>query len=240
MIKKLIFLLFLCASSALHATNYLTFTAEEGSSAFGIKTQRINYSNDPLLKGDIPNVQYSLNGGKTWKALPNDTLIRLKKKGDKAMLKGMNPEGFSNKLIYTMFILEGSIAASGSVMSLIDEKGESLAIPGEYCFYRLFEEYSSLTQAPQLPAKRLAPACYRSMFEGCASLIQAPQLPATELAKGCYHFMFADCTHLSQPPVLPQIPAEENPYDYILGMFDNCPNVPTNEVKREEEIRTVE
>ena len=219
MIKKILILLLLCSTSALHAANYLTFTAEEGSSAFGIKTQRINYSNDPLLKSDIPNVQYSLNGGKTWKALPNDTLIRLKRKGDKAMLKGMNPEGFSNKLIYTMFFMEGSIAASGSVMSLIDEKGESLAIPGEYCFYRLFEECSSLTQAPQLPAKKLAVECYSHMFSWCTSLTQAPKLPATQLAEGCYGEMFNRCTSLKQAP---KLPATEMKTECYAWMFNGC------------------
>ena len=222
MTKKILILLFLCVTSALHAANYLTFTAEEGSSAFGIKTQRINYSNDPLLKSDIPNVQYSLNGGKTWKALPNDTLIRLKRKGDKAMLKGMNPEGFSNKLIYTMFIMEGSIAASGSVMSLIDEKGESLAIPGEYCFSRLFEECSSLTQAPQLPAKKLAVQCYSHMFIGCTSLTQAPQLPAKKLAVECYLHMFSWCTSLTQAPKLPATKLADYCY---ARMFSCCTNL---------------
>lgn len=42
----------------------------------------------------------------------------------------------------------------------------------------MFNECSSLTEAPELPATTLAGSCYNSMFDGCTSLIKAPKLPA--------------------------------------------------------------
>ena len=167
MIKKLLFLLFLCVSSALHAANYLTFTAEADSSAFGIHNE----------VGNDPDMQYSLDGGKTWTRLTNDMLIPLPNK-KKALLRGYNPQGISRGFgKFTHFVMTGRIAASGSVMSLIDGKGESLAIPKEECFYRLFMYCSGLTQAPQLPATQLADYCYMEMFNECSSLTQAPEYP---------------------------------------------------------------
>ena len=57
MLKKLLTLFLLqCAITTTFATNYLTFTAEEEGSSFGI----INYHDNN------PDVQYSLDGGETW------------------------------------------------------------------------------------------------------------------------------------------------------------------------------
>jgi hypothetical protein len=189
--------------------NYLTFTAEEDSSTFGI-----------LNKNNNPDVQYSLDGGETWTALVKGDSITLVHKGDKALLRGDNPEGFSkwyNK--YSSFTMTGKIAVSGSVMSLIDGTGETLVVPADYCFYSLFSGCTSLTQAPELPATTLAERCYAYMFEGCTSLTQAPELPATTLADGCYTFMFLGCTSLTQAPELPATTLADGCYAY---MFEGC------------------
>ena len=143
MFKKLLILLFLCATSALHAANYLTFTAEEDSSSFRIhhkcdlseKGEESYFSEglfkrDPSFAGD-PDIQYSLDEGKTWTNLKPKAKIILAKKGDKALLRGNNPQGFSHTvtctgiyIYYSQFSMEGRIAASGSVMSLVDTLGE--------------------------------------------------------------------------------------------------------------------
>ena len=36
------------------------------------------------------------------------------------------------------------------------------------------------------------------MFEGCTSLTQAPELPAKTLTEGCYKWMFSKCEKLSR------------------------------------------
>ena len=45
----------------------------------------------------------------------------------------------------------------------------------------MFENCTSLTTAPTLPATTLALACYVGMFKGCSSLTTTPSLPATTL-----------------------------------------------------------
>ena len=199
----------LCVACMASAANYLTFTAEEDGSTFGI-----------LNKGNNPDIQYSLDGGETWTALAAGDTITLAHKGDKALLRGNNPEGFSKDYDqYSSFKMIGKVAASGSVMSLIDGVGISTEVPGIYCFYKLFQGCTSLTQAPELPATTLAYSCYRNMFQGCTSLTQAPKLPATTLDAGCYYKMFLGCTSLTQAP---ELPATTLAYYCYEGMFFGC------------------
>jgi hypothetical protein len=202
------FMMLLCAVCMASAANYLTFTAEEDSSTFGIMNEKNN-----------PDVQYTLDGGETWTALAAGDTITLAHKGDKALLRGNNPEGFSKGYSYSSFTLTGKVAASGSVMSLVDGLGVTTAIPNEGCFYYLFFDCSALTQAPELPATTLAERCYEGMFSGCTSLTQAPALPATILAEVCYREMFRGCTSLTQAPELPATTLAEACY---IGMFLGC------------------
>ena len=58
------------------------------------------------------------------------------------------------------------------------------------CYHSMFDRCSNLTQAPDLPATKLANDCYSYMFYCCTSLTQAPALPATTLANNCYECMF--------------------------------------------------
>lgn len=214
MTKKLLtLLLLLCVTSALHAANYLTFTAEADSSSFGIINKGSNN----------PNVQYSLDKGKLWMTLDTNTVVTLAKKGDMALLKGNNPSGFSHgRHIYTSFTMTGSIAASGSVMSLIDNKGDSKVIPCKWCFNRLFAECTSLVKAPSLYCTNINNRCYKRMFKGCTSLEQAPELPATELYADCYTEMFDSCISLKEAPELPA--TEFSEYCYTR-MFKDCINL---------------
>ena len=156
------FILMLCAACVASGANYLTFTAEEDGSSFGITH----------VSGNNPDVQYSLDDGETWTALEGKITITLAHKGDKALLKGDNPKGFSSGRQYSTFKMTGKIAASGSVMSLIDGIGLSVEIPNSYGFLDLFYGCTSLTQAPELPATTLTERCYNSMFEGCTNLSQ--------------------------------------------------------------------
>ena len=200
----------LCAACVASAANYLTFTAEEDSSSFRIVN---NGSNNP-------DVQYSLDGGETWTALAGGKMVTLAHKGDKALLKGNNPQGFSKDYDhYSAFKMIGKVAASGSVMSLIDETDLSTEIPNGYCFCRLFRNCTSLTQAPELPATTLAEYCYYEMFLGCTSLTQAPELPATTLVDDCYWEMFSGCTSLTQAPELPATKLARGCYE---SMFSGC------------------
>lgn len=93
-------------------------------------------------------------------------------------------------------VLDGKLAASGNVMSLL---GFSEACK-PYCFKFLFSE-AELTTVPLIPATSLAKFCYLGMFAG-ATLDAVPELPATVMAEGCYQRMF-EHAKLSTTPLLP-------------------------------------
>jgi hypothetical protein len=217
--RKIFFaLLTSCFTMLAYSSNYLTFTAEEDNSSFSISNWGKNN----------PNVEYSLDDGETWTTLlegdfmGNNTII-LTNKGDKALLRGNNPDGFSKyEDKYTYFKMTGKIAASGSVMSLIDGIGENKTIPSNFCFIRLFYNCPSLTQAPELPATELTENCYEHMFDHCTNLTMAPELPATKLANYCYSAMFMDCSSLSLAPKLPATELAPNCYE---NMFRSCFNI---------------
>ena len=67
------------------------------------------------------------------------------------------------------FKMEGSIKANGNIQFLLENTGTKMDVPA-YCYYRMFEHCTSLTQAPKLPATTLADECYSYMFQFCKSL----------------------------------------------------------------------
>ena len=190
--------------------NWLCFTAEEEKST-------VKYYN---LGNNRPNVEFSIDGGRTWNTLNSGVEVELGK-GDKVYLRGNNPNGFSfSSTNYTVFSLTGRIAASGSVMSLIDQKGEAEEIPNEYCFGRLFLLQSSLVQAPEVTATKLKGHCYESMFYNCTNLVKAPKIiPATAMEESCCESMFGLCGNLLDAPELPATTLAERCY---LNMFYCC------------------
>ena len=202
------------------AANYLCFTAEKAGSLLWYLNGADNN----------PDMQYSTDEGATWnKWNANDTII-LSTIGYKVYVRGNNPNGLSHVpgasslddlsvLDCTYFKMTGSIAASGSVMSLIDGEGNSTVIPSgsEGCFCSLFRYCSSLTKAPELPATTLAEGCYHAMFFG-SGLTEIPELPAMELAEYCYGSMFGSCYKLTKKPILPATRMVTNCY---VAMFAN-------------------
>ena len=124
------------------------------------------------------------------------------------------------------WVLTGSdIKCIGNIENLLDyatvKSGRHPAM-ADYCYYRMFKDCTGLTQAPALPATKLAGYCYGSMFSGCISLTQAPALPATTLATYCYSEMFYKCTRLTQAPALSATKLAANCYAY---MFYKCTNL---------------
>ncbi len=179
--------------------NYLTFTALEDSSsitATDVKGEDAGKLRSLALKDT--DLRYSLDGGKTWNVMENGVPVLLPKAGDSVMLKGYNPDGLSNYTDRIRFEMRGKLAASGSVMSLIDNSGKTTDIPNDYCFANLFDGCGSLTQAPELPSTVLKPHCYFAMFRNCTALQSVSLLPAPELTEGCYEEMFYDCENLSE------------------------------------------
>ena len=120
---------------------------------------------------------------------------------------------------------EGTIAAFGNIMSLLDRTLSQKSVPYN-CFTNLFKSCSKLTSAPELPATTLANSCYSSMFFGCTSLTKAPELPATTLAKSCYGRMFYNCESLNQATELPATVLYDNCYYYMFGYCKSLTKAP--------------
>ena len=158
-------------------------------------------------------IQYKLNDGQwqTW-----DLSAVTLHDGDKMYVKSDDtiPMNESNS-IYKKFVMTGSIAASGNIMSLLNFS-DTLT---DYAFYNLFSFCASLTTAPELPATTLGVSCYNYIFYECTSLRQAPALPATTLVKECYAGMFYLCASLNQAPELPATELAERCY---ISMFGYC------------------
>ncbi len=160
------------------AQNYLTFKALEKSSVAILNNGSSN-----------PDVQYSFDGS-SWNSFVSGKAVSIEA-FQSMYVKGNNAAGFSSsESDYTSFVMNGKISASGSVMSLIDQTGESTVIPNKCCFLSLFNGCEALISAPELPATTLTEKCYYMMFMGCGQLAMAPNLPAKILEKECYLGMF--------------------------------------------------
>ncbi len=172
-----------------------------------------------------PSLEYSVDGGKTWKNFKiGDTSVTLKNVGDKMYIRAVDKNiAFSDddedlNFRFITFTMTGSVAAGGNVMSLVDKDCKSKEIPSRVCFSSLFENCTGLISAPILPATTLKKGCYSGMFYNCPSLTKAPVLPATELAENCYGQMFIGCTSLTVAPELKSTVLKNNCYE---GMFIN-------------------
>ena len=101
---------------------------------------------------------------------------------------------------YISWAISGTdVRCDGNIETLLDyatvEAGQHPTM-AKRCFGGLFQDCTSLTQAPTLPATTLIDYCYSEMFRGCTSLTHAPALPATTLTNYCYMGMFNGCTSL--------------------------------------------
>ncbi len=67
-------------------------------------------------------------------------------------------------------------------------------------FYGSNSDNVSLIDASELklPATTLSVNCYSYMFNNCTSLKEAPELPAVNLASECYYYMFYGCEKLNK------------------------------------------
>ena len=127
-----------------------------------------------------------------------------------------------NNANYKWVLTGSNISCIGNIENLLDyatvEAGNHPTMATN-CYRSMFQNCTSLTQVPELPATTLAVSCYYRMFSGCTGLSHAPALPATMLVNDCYHSMFIGCTSLTQTPALPATTLAANCYD---SMFRDC------------------
>lgn len=122
------------------------------------------------------SLEYSLDGkswnpyiiGETIDLLDDELSFRAGESGNKRFSKDNDD--------YYQFKISGEIAARGSIMSLLDRNCRENAVPS-HAFKYLFRDCVCLTEAPDLPVRKLSEECYYWMFSGCKSLTEAPALP---------------------------------------------------------------
>ncbi len=184
--------------------------------------------------GDVvaPNVEYSLDGGITWKDDLTADGVTLAAAGDKISFRGTNETyGADNYIDCYRFELSAETFVYGNVMSLInkDNYPTNKTLTADNTFMGLFNGQDMLKNKDAdhqifLPATTLTEYCYDSMFSLCTSLTTAPELPAKTLKKLCYYSMFFDCTSLTTAPELPATTLAEECYN---SMFSFCKNLTT-------------
>ena len=171
-----------------------------------------------LLKSRSPvtsSLFYRQHINDKWESYEIGTEISLKKRGDIVQFKN-DAEDLSLDIVnYVYFEMSGSIFTNGNIKSLLHD----LEICKPYCYYKLFNNCTSLIGFYNLPSETLDAYCYSHMFAGCTGLTNAPILPATTLAEGCYEYMFYNCTSLSTAPNLPAETLEPGCY---ANMFNRC------------------
>jgi len=193
----------------------LCFTAEESNINVGFAITGTISSNPSLL--------YSTDG-ESWKYYTFGENITLSNIGDKVyFLAGKANSTFSDFRYKITFSSSGKVAASGSIMTLLDRTVTKNSVPS-YAFYKLFENCTNLTTAPELPATSVGSYSYYRMFSGCTSLTTAPELPATSVDNYSYYSMFSGCTALTTAPELPATSVGSYSYSY---MFSGCTRITT-------------
>ena len=179
-----------------------------------------------------PNVEYSLDGGITWKDDLTADGVTLAAAGDKISFRGTN-EAYGGLFFDDCyrFELSAETFVYGNVMSLInkDNYPTNKTLTADHAFERMFNGQDMLKNKDAdhqifLPATTLAEYCYFNMFSGCKSLTTAPKLPAETLAEGCYSCMFEGCESLTTAPELPAKTLKKGCYTY---MFYNCTSLTT-------------
>ena len=175
-------------------------------------------------KSSNQSVQYSLDYGKTWTELANQTPVTIPGNGGICLIRGkLSGDNYNNWT--TFYIRDYNLECHGNIMNLCDyENPYNTIITYVYAFRHLFDGCSKLLTAPTLPATTLTAGCYQQMFIGCSSLTTAPTLPATKLTNACYFQMFQGCTSLTTAPALPATTLAVNCY---RQMFQGCTSLTT-------------
>ena len=177
-----------------------------------------NYSDMPLtlkmlsggtltLEGAFGKTSYSINGG-DFINIGNGVRVTVDViYGDKIIFRQINseyPQGFAKGVPYEAYGNPFYYNNPGSVNSLSYAFDETSVVSAKNLILTevtdcrsMFQNCTSLTTTPELPATTLAEGCYSHMFYYCTSLTSAPELPATTLASSCYEYMFQGCTRLN-------------------------------------------
>lgn len=179
------------------------------------------------LAEGITGLEYSV-GDADWESVVSDAEVKFGGDLGALRLRGKNPSGtavYKEGTFQVLFSQIGfadenvPVGCTGDIRTLIDWENYGTTSTKDARFFKLFQDCTSLTTAPELPATELADRCYSFMFSGCKALKVAPELPAMELADYCYAQMFGGCTALTEVPELPATKLADSCYS---RMFQGC------------------
>ena len=130
-------------------------------------TNNSNSESSVSFTGLSADIRYKLNGTGGYTQWDGSTITL--QPGEIVEMVGDNATRISVSSQH--FEIDGQLAASGSVMSLVSSSKIIKTIPQvDGYFAYLFYGCTGLTAAPELPATALANDCYGAMFSGCTGL----------------------------------------------------------------------
>lgn len=219
-----------------HVWTGLTFTAVEPNSTVKFNVYGI-YGGEQ----DEWTAEYSTDGINWTDAV--QVTVTLSNVGDKVYYRGIqSAEPVLTAMEAPRFIMTGKIAASGSVMSLINNTPEDNTITYPNAFRELFHDCLSLVAAPEFPATTLTRNAYAQAFYGCENLVEGPEIMATEMSNYCFSYMFRNCYNLSSVKIHITDWNTSNASSWLHNVADNgtlyCPSNCTIPNDSEEGIPT--
>lgn len=202
-----ILLAFILSIPAHANPDYVKITALKDASGVEV----INSYRDPAT-----NLYYSTDNGATWKnASPNTSTVSIALSKDEFVLfRGTNPNGLNtpgsgSRAYVTLKMTIGQLEVSGDIMSLVDYSSNMVdLVPGDGCFYRLFQGSTTLVSAKnlKLSAKYTSKASYNEMFNGCTALTDGPDMTNIEcIEEVACQKMFYNCKKLTQTCNMPNL-----------------------------------
>ena len=131
---------------------YLTFT---GTDSFSIKTNN-------SAKNWNGTLEYSTDAN-TWTTW--DGTSQISSDNNVLYLRGTgNTRIASGSSDYWVITTQGTVACSGDIRTLLDYNDPEYTNMDANCFAYLFDNCTSLTAAPELPATSLASNCYNKTY----------------------------------------------------------------------------
>lgn len=174
---------------------WLTFASTE---PFTIMSN-YNSATGNIFKG-WDGVLYYSTDTTTWNEWDGTAITSAEHQGEqKIYMRGIGNSKITSNADpdYHLVLTGNNIRCEGNIENLLDYQTVANGdhpIMSDYCFSYMFNNCTSLTAAPQLPADTLVDYCYYHMFNGCTNLTKVPALLATTLAIECYQGMFMGCT----------------------------------------------
>ena len=171
-------------------TQYLCFTAEEPNSTVSL-----------MAKDSAPVVDLMTSrDGDTWSPYTVGNTITLSNVGDFVQFKagpGGNQAMGTSSDGYNYFSMTGKVAASGNLVSLLDETCTMNEIVAPGAFRRIFFECMSLVKAPEIPFTKLSDYCFKEAFQK-VSITETPMVQATVYGVRACDNMFSWNTKLTK------------------------------------------